>query len=340
MAAKRGLRKHLDDGNKKSRRRSTDIVDKIRRIKKKKGTPESGGDIIARSKINSMLRNYYHEIEIAAARVDSVLSKLDAPPQGGRSELASEIVTWQSELRLDDHPEYARVRFAEAHDATNKLFLQREIERLQDNIESDVKTDQIRSVLNWSLKKKDRSDAESRNFYQMDRDNADLGNLLYESEMLVDSLGNDSKNVYTRISEMFGSAMKNRRDQWFESLRTKARNVQEAKQKETRERERQLNLILKECAEHKEKIKVLDNAIMKSGVKKNMESDSYIALTKKHEQKQEHLMEIIDRQQHRISVQGNKVAALTEEESELQVIQADAPPNSYSPYFLRSFSFF
>ena len=53
-------------------------------------------------------------------------------------------------------------------------------------------------------------------------------------------------------------------------------------------------------------------------IAENMESESYIQLTKKHDQKQKHLVEIIDRQQARINLQSNKVIELEDQEEEIQ----------------------
>ena len=82
-------------------------------------------------------------------------------------------------------------------------------------------------------------------------------------------------------------------------------------------KEKEIAVIADECAGLEAKIKELNDKIILSGVQQNMESDSYLALTKKHEQKQKHLMAIIDRQQARINQQLAKVAELEDEEEEL-----------------------
>jgi hypothetical protein len=62
------------------------------------------------------LHRYYHSVDIASARVDAVLAKLDAPMRAKGSVLEKQIGGWQKELCLDDHPEYVAVRFDEKRD--------------------------------------------------------------------------------------------------------------------------------------------------------------------------------------------------------------------------------
>ena len=69
-----------------------------------------------------------------------------------------------------------------------------------------------------------------------------------------------------------------------------------------------------QCDSFRKEIKELDEKILSGGMQQNIESESYIAMTKKHEQKQQHLMDIINRQQKRINKQQVKIQQLEEEE--------------------------
>jgi len=85
------------------------------------------------------LHRYYHSVEIATARVDAVLAKLDAPMRShhGRSAFEEEISGWQKELCLDDHTEYAPVTFNEKRDNVVRGELNRELVRLQVSVRVD-----------------------------------------------------------------------------------------------------------------------------------------------------------------------------------------------------------
>ena len=75
---------------------------------------------------------------------------------------------------------------------------------------------------------------------------------------------------------------------------------------------------LPQCASFRSSIKALDDEILASGVTQDFTSESYLALSRKHEQKQQHLMEIINRQQKRINKAGAKIAGLEDEEASLR----------------------
>ena len=78
--------------------------------------------------------------------------------------------------------------------------------------------------------------------------------------------------------------------------------MHEAKEAEIKARLEKTQALEAECEAYREKVIALDNQIVTLDIAENMESESYIALTKKHEHKQKHLMEIIDRQQGRYEV--------------------------------------
>ena len=103
-----------------------------------------------------LLKNFFHEVEIASARVDTVLNKLDAAPIGMENELTRKIDAWKSELGLDDHPDIIPVRFDEPGQKKKVNHLEVELDRLQEDIEAEARTDQVKSVYYWALKKKER----------------------------------------------------------------------------------------------------------------------------------------------------------------------------------------
>ena len=219
---------------------------------------------------------------------------------------------------MDDHPDVIPVRFGEPGDKKKVSHLELELDMLQDDIEAEARTEQVKSVYYWSLKKKERYEIEEKLLYSFDKDNAAVAQLLDDSEATVDLLSNENNKLFVDIEEGFMTKLRHRKNEWLKSLREKVAFVKEAKRIEAEEREERFNAVKEECNKYQEKIAALDAEIMASGINSGMDSASYIALTKKHEQKEAHLIEIIDRQQARISTQGKKVGELEDEEEELQ----------------------
>ncbi|GMH69107.1 hypothetical protein TrLO_g1992, partial [Triparma laevis f. longispina] len=268
---------------------------------------------------NSDIRNYYHSVEIASARVDAILAKLDAPSKVAENELTQKIDSWQSELQLDDHPEYKSVSFNDSRNAVNLAEIGREIGRLQDDIVSDVKMEQVKAVNYWGLRKADRHEWEMQNLYGFDQESFKLGEMLEKGQDAIDRAEYmHERSVFGLMGNKFKGSIEARRQEWVDSLREKVEAVHEAKEAEIKARLEKTQALEAECEAYREKVVALDNQIVTLDIAENMESESYIALTKKHEHKQKHLMEIIDRQQGRIDQQSSKVIVLEDQLEEIQ----------------------
>ncbi|GMI32061.1 hypothetical protein TrCOL_g9160 [Triparma columacea] len=314
--AQRDLQEIRRKVERKKRRRSTTLEKRSLMMKKSNASGMRTQERKAQQ--SHLLKNFFHEVEIASARVETVLNKLDAPSIAIENELTREIDAWKSELELDDHPDIIPVRFSEPGQKKKVNHLEVELDRLQSDIEAEARTEQVKSVYYWTLKKKERFENEDKLLHKLDRENAMTSNLLDESELYVEELADQNLRLYAEMERDFKSKLQSRKEEWLGALREKVAAVEEVRREEQAERERRYMEIKVECDKYKEMVATLDTEIMQSGMNTNMESPSYIALTKKHEQKEGHLVEIIDRQQARINRQGSKNADLEDEEEELQ----------------------
>jgi hypothetical protein len=138
----------------KNRRRSTTLEKRSLMMKKSNASGMRTQERKAQQ--SHLLKNFFHEVEIASARVETVLNKLDAPSIAIENELTREIDAWKSELELDDHPDIIPVRFSEPGQKKKVNHLEVELDRLQSDIEAEARTEQVKSVYYWTLKKKER----------------------------------------------------------------------------------------------------------------------------------------------------------------------------------------
>ena len=147
------------------------------------------------------LNRYYHSVDIATARCSAVLSKLNAPLRAANSTVAAQIAEWQKELHLDDHADYSSVRFNEKSVALARGECSRELLRLQENLNTDQKTEQVKSVHYWGAKKVDRAENEETMLAGIDRENLKIGYMLQMSEEKVSPSSASSRAVQRPRSE-------------------------------------------------------------------------------------------------------------------------------------------
>ena len=104
---------------------------------------------------------------------------------------------------MDNHTEYESVRFADDDDQFRRNDLDREINRLQQDLNNDPEFKTIQSVYFWTNKKKDRLEMEIASLRKMDQENYTTGTLLEDSEQNVAEGYKENNELKKQLTDIF-----------------------------------------------------------------------------------------------------------------------------------------
>lgn len=107
--------------------------------------------------------------------------------------------------------------FNDSRNAVNLAEIGREIGRLQDDIVSDVKMEQVKAVNYWGLRKADRHEWEMQNLYGFDQESFKLGEMLEKGQDAIDRAEYmHERSVFGLMGNKFEGAIEARRQEWVD----------------------------------------------------------------------------------------------------------------------------